>query len=83
MGRDDATQSVSYRTCRSAFKVFGALKLITQRPYLRTGNICHTAQALLSGMGESERKKKEADRRRGPVGRQYQRVDRNGLCQLN
>ena len=48
--------------------------------------------------GHSERtKKKEADRRRGgtvkgqrkkrqteeEVGRQYQKVDRNGLCQLN
>ena len=32
--------------------------------------------------GHSERKKKKRQREE-EVGRQYQRVDRNGLCQLN
>ena len=39
-------------------------------------------QLACQARGHSERKKKKRQTEEG-VGRQYQRVDRNGLCQLN
>ena len=58
------------------------LILVKKRKQRWFGHVSRSSGLADNPTGHSERKKKKRQTEEA-VGRQYQRVDRNGLCQLN
>ena len=84
--KDHVTNEEVRRKIQAAIGEYdGLLTLVKKRKLRRFGHVSRSSVFWFSKdnpTGHSEKKKKKRQTEE-EVGRQYQRVDRNGLCQLN
>ena len=82
--KDQVTNEEVRRKIQAAIGEYDELLTLVKKRKLRWfGNVSRSsglAKTILTGHSESKKKKRQTEEE---VGRQYQRVDRNGLCQLN
>ena len=82
--KDHVTNEEVRRKIQAAIGEYDELLTLVKKRKLRW--FCHVsgssglAKTILQGTVKGKRKKRQTEEE---VGRQYQRVDRNGLCQLN
>ena len=77
--KDHVTNEEVRRKIQTAIGEYEELLTLVKKRKLRCFKVFWSSKD--NSTGHSERKKKK--RQTEEVGRQYQRVDRNGLCQLN
>ena len=81
--KDHATNEKFHRKVQAAIGEYDELLTLVKKRKLRWfGHVSRSsvlAKAILQGTAKGKRIKKRTEE----VGRQYQRVDRNGLCQFN
>ena len=82
--KDHVTNEEVRRKIQAAIGEYDKLLTLVKKQKLRWFGHVSRSSGLSKGnpTGHSERKKKKRQTEEA-VGRQYQRVDRNGLCQLN
>ena len=77
--RDHVTNEEVRRKIQAAIGKYDELLSLVKKQKLRWfGHV-----SMSSGLARHSEKKKKKRQTEEEVGRQYQRVDRNGLCQLN
>ena len=82
--KDHVTNEEVRRKIQAAIEEYDELLTLVKKRKLRWfGHVSRSSglAKIIHPTGHSERKKKRQTEEE--VGRQYQRVDRNGLCQLN
>ena len=81
--KDHVTNEEVRRKIQAAIGEYDELLTLVKKRKLRWfGHVSRSSGLAKNPTGHSERKKKKRQTEE-EVGRQYQRVDRNGLCQLN
>ena len=82
--KDHVTNEEVRRKIQAAIGEYDELLTLVKKRKLRWfGHVSRSAglaKTIIQGTMKGKRKKKQTEEE---VGRQYQRVDRNGLCQLN
>ena len=80
--KNHVTNEEVRRKIQAAIGEYDELLTLVKKRKLRWFGHISRSSGLDNPTGHSERKKKKRQTEE-EVGRQYQRVDRNGLCQLN
>ena len=82
--KDHVTNEEVHRKIQAAIGEYDELPILVRKRKLRCfGHVSMSsglAKTILQGTVKGKRKNRQTEEE---VGRQYQRVDRNGLCQLN
>ena len=82
--KDHVTNEEVRRKVQAAIREYDELLTLVKKRKLRWfGHVSMSsglAKTILQGTVKGKKKKRQTEEE---VGRQYQRVDRNGLCQLN
>ena len=82
--KDHVTIEEVRRKIQAAIRDYDELLTLVKKRKLRwfdhVSRSSGLAKTILQGTGKGKKKKRQTEQEEG---RQYQRVDRNGLCQLN
>ena len=78
--KDHVTNEKVRRKIQAVIGEYDELLALVKKRKLRWFGHVSRSSGLANPIGYNERKKRQTEEE---VGRQYQRVDRNGLCQLN